>query len=74
MKVTPMTDLLHQLTAFLAQYDLGKLDDPSLKTSDIAKDLLNATVMQELHMFLANDVTDEQFRKLPAHWQAWVLS
>lgn len=40
------------LTGFLGDYDLGKLNDPSLKTEDIADDLLRTPEMQDLRHLL----------------------
>ena len=40
------------LTDFLGGYDLGKLEDPSLKTSDIARYLLSSGEMQAIHRFI----------------------
>jgi hypothetical protein len=43
------------LTATLADYDLGKLNDPSLKTSDIADAVLAMPEMQAVLDWLHDD-------------------
>lgn len=66
------------LTKFLSDYDLGKAHDPSLRTEDIALDLLRTSEMQAIKAVLREHVsecrTSDDGPSLPDHVREWVLS
>jgi|GEM_PF-4305795 len=66
-----------EMTHVLSGYDLGRLDDPSLKTADITNDILRMPQMQAIkQVLLLHSATPESLRDmgLPDAVIEWVMS
>ena len=67
-----------ELTRFLSNYDLGKADDPSLRTEDIALDLLRTSEMQAIKAVLREHLSECRTfgdgPTLPDSVREWALS